>query len=83
MKKINMNILQYNFDEEGNILSIDVSFQRYDNINSFNGRINIKQEMLGDVDLRKLNKEQLDIRARALLRDWIMQKDDTTEDETE
>lgn len=74
-KKINMDVLSYNFNPDGTTQSIDVSFQLYEGGDNFNAKVNIKPETVGE-DLDRLNRGQLEKRARALLRDWIMLDND-------
>lgn len=71
-----MNIIEYRFDEEGNITSVVVGFQTYTIDDNMNARLAIEISDIKGVnpawDFKNLTQERAEAVARRKLRDWVM-----------
>jgi len=71
-----MNVLEYNFSDDGVTERIVVAFQNYQGSEQFNARVSLDQEYVKsineNVELDRMNKSQIEQFARAKLRDWIL-----------
>lgn len=88
MNYIPMSVLEYRFDDMGNTIAIIVSFNVYDNENSFNSNVKLTEENVNRLnpalELDKMNKNQCDTIARRILKEWVDVKrpiDDPIEEE--
>jgi len=76
MTFIPMRILEYNFDDTGVTERIVVGFQHYQGNEQFNARVSLTQEYATsineNVELDRMNKNQIEKFARLKLKDWIL-----------
>lgn len=76
MQYIPMNILEYQFDEEGITQRIVIAFQHWQGDEHFNARVSLTDAYVKGINpklaLDTLNKEQIENFARRKMRDWVM-----------
>lgn len=87
MQFIPMNVLEYRFNEEGITTEIVVAFERFQGNQRFSSRVNLTQDYVSgireDLDLNRLNMQQIEQYARLKLRDWILTQRPSGEPEDE
>lgn len=88
MQFIPMNILEYQFNDDGITEQIIVAFRHYQGNEQFNARVSLDQEYVQGInenlELDRMNKAQIEQFARIKLRDWILterEEEETVEED--
>ena len=75
MRYIPMSVIQHSFDEQGNVIEIQVSYAIYEGAENFSARVVLSNDYLQTIDenlkIENLSQEQIDMYARRYLREWL------------
>ena len=87
MRYIPMSVIQHNFDEQGNITEIQVSYAIYEGAENFSARVVLSNDYLQAIGegqkIENLSQEQIDMYARRYLVEWLETERPTSLDATQ
>ena len=75
MRYIPMSVIQHNFDEQGNVIEIQVSYAIYEGAENFSARVVLSNDYLQTIGenlkIENLSQDQIDMYARRYLVEWL------------